>query len=73
MHSLMRPLDVKRRRLFKIANAALVLGLIPWIFRQSIPLNHEWVDAWCGFFMGLSVTINLFCLRAARHCRRTEV
>jgi hypothetical protein len=43
---------------------------LPWVFRESIPANHAWLDAFCGFFMGLSIAINLFCLRAAR--RRTS-
>lgn len=72
MHSILSRLDEKHRRLFRIANVALILGLMPWVFRQSIMVNHDWLDAWCGFFMGLSVTINLVCLRAARRCPRTQ-
>jgi hypothetical protein len=72
MHPLHRHLDSKRRRLFQIANLSLVLGLVPWIFRDSIHVNHNWFDAFCGFFMGLSITINLFCLRSARHCREEQ-
>jgi hypothetical protein len=72
MHSIVRNLDRKHRRLFQIANLSLVLGLVPWIFREYIPFNHNWVDAFCGFFMGLSITINLVCLRAARRCSRTQ-
>ena len=69
MHALYRRLDPKHRRLFELANVSLVLGLTPWIFREYLPVNHNWLDAFCGFFLGLSVTINLFCLRAARRCR----
>ncbi len=69
MHPMVRRLDPKRRRLFQIANFSLVLGLVPWIFREYITINHNWLDAFCGFFLGLSITINLFCLRAARRCR----
>ncbi|HVN94360.1 MAG TPA: hypothetical protein VMT38_11715 [Terracidiphilus sp.] len=72
MQLLIHRLDSKHRRLFQIANAALVLGLLPWIFREYIPMNHNWLDAFCGFCMGLSVTINLFCLRAARRCQNTQ-
>ena len=68
MHPLYRRLDPKHRRLFQIANLSLVLGLVPWIFRDSITFNHNWLDAFCGFFIGLSITINLCCLRAARRC-----
>lgn len=70
----MRPrLDPKSRRLFQLANTSLVLGLLPWVFRDSIHFNHLWLDAFCGFFLGLSVTINLYCLRAARRCRPYQV
>jgi hypothetical protein len=69
MHALYRRLDPKHRRLFAIANAALILGLLPWVFRDSIHVDHDWLDAFCGFFLGLNITINLFCLRAARRCR----
>ncbi len=72
MHPLLSRLDQKHRSLFQVANVALVLGLVPWVFRESIPVSHDWLDAWCGFFLGLSVTINLVCLRAARRCPRTQ-
>ncbi len=68
MRPLYRRLDPKSRRLLAIANASLVLGLAPWIFREYIHVNHLWLDAFCGFFLGFSITINLFCLRAARRC-----
>jgi hypothetical protein len=72
MHAWSRRLDPKLRRLLQIANVSLVLGLTPWIFREYITVNHNWLDAFCGFFLGLSVTINLFCLRAARRCREEQ-
>jgi len=70
MHPLYRRLDRRHRRLFALANAAMVLGLTPLIFRESIPVNHNWLDGLCGFFMGLNITINVYCLRAARNCGR---
>jgi hypothetical protein len=63
-----RRLDPKHRRLLQLANFSLVLGLTPWVFREYIHFNHNWVDAFCGFFIGLSIALNLFCLRAARRC-----
>jgi hypothetical protein len=69
MDALSRRLDPKHRRLLQLANLSLVLGLMPWIFREYITFNHNWLDAFCGFFLGLSITINLCCLRAARRCR----
>lgn len=68
-----RRLDPKSRRLFQLANVSLVLGLAPWVFRDSIPVSHSWIDPFCGFFLGLSVTINLYCLRAARRCRPDNI
>lgn len=73
MHASYRRLDPKHRRLLQLANLSLVLGLTPWIFREYITFNHNWLDAFCGFFLGLSITINLSCLRAARRCREHQI
>ncbi|MGA2569317.1 MAG: hypothetical protein ABSF23_02245 [Terracidiphilus sp.] len=65
--------DPKTRRMRVIGNLSLAVGLILWVFvRPSMTAPHAWLDAFCGFFMGLSITINLFCLRAARRCRETQ-
>lgn len=64
-----RRLDTKSRRLFAIANFSLAFGLLPWIFREYIHFNPNWLDAFRGFFIGVSIAINLFCLRASRRCR----
>ena len=72
MHPLSRRLDPKFRRLFQIANIAFVLGALPWAFRESIHTNHAWLDPFCGFFLGLSVTIYLCCLRAAHRYRQDQ-
>jgi hypothetical protein len=73
MHPMYRRLDSKHRRLLQIANASLVFGLVPWIFREYIHTGRPWLDAFCGFFLGLSITINLCCLRAARSCRDERI
>lgn len=73
MHPWYRRLDPKSRRLFQLANIAFVLGAVPWVFRDSIPVNRLWIDPFCGFFLGLSITINLYCLRAARRCRENQI
>jgi hypothetical protein len=73
MFSSNRRLDPKQRRLLQIANTALVVGLLPWVFREYITFNHNWLDAFCGFFIGLSITVNLFCLRATRRCREQRM
>jgi hypothetical protein len=72
MNPLYRSRDPKVRRLLAIANFSLVLGLLPWIFREYIHIDHNWLDAFCGFFMGISITVNLYCLRAGRRCRETQ-
>jgi|HubBroStandDraft_2_1064218.scaffolds.fasta_scaffold638678_2 hypothetical protein len=72
MNPLYRSRDPKVRRLLAIANFSLVLGLLPWVFRDSMHFDHNWVDAFCGFFIGISITVNLYCLRAARRCRETQ-
>jgi len=72
MNSLYRSRDPKIRRLLALSNFSLVLGLLPWVFREYIPFHHGWVDAFCGFFIGLSITVNLYCLRAARRSRETR-
>ncbi len=68
MNLLNRPRDPKTRRLLAIANSSLVLGLLPWIFREYIHVGHNWLDASCGFFLGLSITINLWAVRRNRRC-----
>jgi hypothetical protein len=73
MNPLYRSRDPKIRRLFQIANLSLVLGLLPWVFREYIPANHNWIDAFCGFFIGLSITFNLYCVRAARRRREPQI
>jgi hypothetical protein len=73
MNLLIKSRDPKVRRLLAIANFSLVLALLPWIFRENINFNHDWLDAFCGFFIGISITVNLFCLRAARRCRQSQV
>lgn len=69
MSPMYRRFDPKTRRLFAIANFSLAFGLLPWVFHEYIHVNHNWVDAFCGFFIGLSIALNLFCLSAARRCR----
>jgi len=72
MNPLYRSRDPKIRRMLAVANFSLVIGLLPWIFRESIPFNHNWLDASCGFFIGISIAVNLYCLRAARRCSETR-
>jgi hypothetical protein len=55
-----------------LANISLVIGLLLWTFRASIPVNQDWLHAVCGFLLGLSITINLFVFRFARRCGASE-
>jgi hypothetical protein len=49
-----------------IANLSLVLGLLPIVCHQELHVNQDALDAFCGFFLGISITINLC------RCRRTR-
>jgi hypothetical protein len=61
-------LDPPARRLRNIANAALIFGLLPWIFREHMLANPSWLRAWCGILCGISIAINLIAFRGARRC-----
>jgi hypothetical protein len=63
-----RQLDPKARRMRAIANIAMILGLMSWVFRAYIPVNRDWLDAVCGFLLGLSITFNLIGPWRARRC-----
>jgi hypothetical protein len=66
-------LDPRTRRLRVVANAALVLGLTPWMFRGYVHVNSNWLDAFCGFFLGISIAANLFGIRLGRGCRAARI
>ncbi len=66
-------LDPGARRLRMVANTALVLGLTPWIFRAHLHVNSNWLDAFCGFFLGLSIAVNLFGIRLGRRCHSAQI
>jgi hypothetical protein len=61
-----RQIDPKSRRVRFIANLSLLLGLLPIVFRQELHVYQEALDAFCGFFLGISITANLCGLRCAR-------
>jgi hypothetical protein len=67
-----RQLDPKARRFTVIGSASFVLGLIPWILREDIPMNRDLVHGFCGFFLGISIAVNLICLRLASRCRASH-
>lgn len=72
-----RPLDPKTRRLMRIANLALIFGILLWnserwnwvhglsLFELSL------LHASTGFFFGLCIAIMLFGLLGARRCGNT--
>ncbi len=68
MHPFCR-LDETHRRLFVIGSFALILGVTSWIFRACIPVNHDCLDAFCGFFFALNIALNLLWLPATRRCQ----
>jgi hypothetical protein len=71
-------LDPKARRLRRIANICLVVGLLLWNsyqwkwFHLSAPIERNLLHATVGLMMGISIGINLFGLRLARRCRAAE-
>lgn len=68
-----RKLDPKSRRLRAIANASLVLGLTPWIFREYLHVNSNWLHAFCGIFLGVSIAANFFWIGLAHQCRSARI
>lgn len=68
-----RQRDPKTRRLMVIGNFALVLGLALWLLvHPTGRFQKDWLDAACGFLLGLSIAINLYGLWFARHCREKQ-
>lgn len=62
-----RNLPPRSRRQIAIANAALVVGLLLWLFvHPARPAAHSARDAAAGFLLGLSITVNLFIMWKAR-------
>ena len=69
-----RLLDKKTRRLMALGNISLVIGLLLWQFvHPSGQMQRNWLDAACGFLLGLSITINLYRLRIARRCCEKQI
>jgi len=52
-------LDPKARFWMVVGNIALVIGLLLWNFRSSMPIGRNLLDAVCGLCMGFSIAINL--------------
>jgi hypothetical protein len=68
-----RQLDMKSRLTFAIGNIALFSCLLLWIFvHPATQIEKDWLQGVCGFFAGLSITINLFTFRFAQRCRREK-
>jgi hypothetical protein len=66
---LRRQLDPKARRRVVLANLSLAVGLMLRVFvHPAGQMEQNWLDAACGFLLGLSITVNLFGLWAFR-CR----
>jgi hypothetical protein len=65
-----RLLDRKTRRLMALANISLVIGLLLWQFVHPYgQIERNWLDAACGFLLGLSIAINLIGLIFGKRCR----
>ncbi|MFZ1087439.1 MAG: hypothetical protein WAN35_20940 [Terracidiphilus sp.] len=74
-----RPLDSKARRRMFIANLALILGILLWNSERwnwvhgLSQFEQHWLEAFTGFLFGLYITISLFGMWCARHCRGSEL
>jgi zinc transporter ZupT len=50
-----------------VANLSLAVGLLLSVFvHPSGQLQRDWLDAICGFLLGLSITMNFFGLWRSR-------
>lgn len=69
---LRRQLDPKARRRVVLANLSLAAGLLLRVLvHPAGQMERNWLDAICGFMIGLSIAVNLFGLWACR-CRRAS-
>lgn len=65
--------DPRARRMYRLANLSLVLGLLPRIFvPQQFLHAHPAADFFSGLFLGCSITLNLWCLRRRRFSRASS-
>jgi hypothetical protein len=56
-----------------MGNVSLVVGLLLWNFvHPSNSAERNWLHGVCGVMLGASIGINLFALRLARRCGRSE-
>jgi hypothetical protein len=65
---LRRQLDPKARRRLVLANLSLAVGLMLRVFvHPAGQMERNWLDAICGFLLGMSIAVNLFGLWACRY------
>jgi zinc transporter ZupT len=56
-----------------LANLSLVAGLLLWVFvHPAGQIQRNWLDAVCGFLLGVSIAVNLLNLWSSSRCRNTE-
>ena len=68
-----RQLDPKARRRVVLANLSLAVGLLLRVFvHPAGQMEQNWLDAACGFLIGLSIAVNLFGLWSRRRRCDTE-
>jgi membrane associated rhomboid family serine protease len=70
MSALFRQLNPKARGLLVAGNLLLVLAILLLNFKKELSGGHAWFDGVCGFFFGLSLSLNLAAVVLAKRRRR---
>jgi hypothetical protein len=70
MSIVLRKLNPKARALLVVGNLSLVLAVLLFNFKQPLSAGHTWYDGVCGFFFGLSLTLNLGAVVLAKRGQR---
>jgi len=73
MSTCFRQLDPRTRRLMVAGNLALALALVLWNFTRHFSARYPWFDGVYGFFLGISIGINLFTVLRARRCPPSRI
>ena len=69
----MRQLDARTRQRMVLANLSLAAGLMLRVLvHPAGQIQRNWLDAACGFLLGISIGVNLFGLWSCRHCGANE-
>ena len=68
-----RKLDPRARRRMVFANLSLAVGLLLWVFvHPAGQIERNWLDAICGFLLGVSIAVNLMNFWCSSRCGDTQ-